>query len=104
MPLVMKFIMMLRCQREGRSLCRTYTPRMRKIVLGLAIATAATLTPAIAGAAAPQNDHNCVGAADSSLAGPGFGGLVSGIAKSSPGAIAASLDPFANCGNRGPRP
>jgi hypothetical protein len=104
MPLMVKFLMMLGCQREGRCFWRTYTPLMRKIVLGLAVAAAATLTPAIAGAAAPPNDHNCVGAADGSLAGPGFGGLVSGIAKSSPGAIAASLDPFANCGNRGPRP
>ena len=71
---------------------------MRKLFLGLFAALAITAAPAVAAASPTQNGHNCVGATDSSLAGPGFGGLVSGLAHSAPGAIAASLGPFANCG------
>jgi len=71
---------------------------MRTLLLGIITAVAVMAAPAAASASPTPNGHNCVGAADSSLAGPGFGGLVSGIAHSAPGAIAASLAPFANCG------
>jgi len=83
--------------------------RMRRIIVGIAITavTAAIVTaPGIAGAEPTPNGSNCVGVADSAgaLAG-GFGQeVVSGIASSSPGAIAASLDAFvsANCTRSGP--
>jgi hypothetical protein len=74
---------------------------VRKLLLGLVAVTAMTAAPAVAAAAASPtpNDHNCVGVADSSFAGPGFGGVVSSLAHTAPGAIAASLAPFANCGH-----
>ncbi len=74
---------------------------MRTLLLGIITAVAVTAAPVAAAASPTPNGHNCVGVADSSLAGPGFGGLVSGIAQSAPGAIAESLDPFANCGQTG---
>jgi hypothetical protein len=72
---------------------------VRKLLLGLVAVLTITAVPSVAAADPPKNDHNCVGFADSLLAGPTFGGLVSGLAHMAPGAIAASLGPFANCGN-----
>ena len=75
---------------------------MRKFLFGVTAAVALAVAPAaagVAGAAPTPNAHNCVGVADSGFAGPGFGAVVSGIARSMPGAIAASLGPFANCGH-----
>ncbi len=73
---------------------------MRRIVTAAALVVTAVLAaPHSASADPAPNGHNCVGVTDSSLAAPGFGQLVSSIATSSPGAIADSLDDFANCGN-----
>lgn len=79
---------------------------MRKIVIGIAIMAAFAAAPTNAGAQPPPNGRNCVGVADSAGArAGGFGQVVSGIATSSPGAIAASLEAFvsANCTRSGPR-
>ena len=75
---------------------------MRRTMRAVALGAAITVIPTVAGADPPPNEHNCVGATDSSFAGPGFGGVVSGIARSGPGAIADSLEAFANCGQTGP--
>ena len=78
---------------------------MRKIFLGIAIAVALASAPADAGAQPPPNGRNCVGVADSAGARAGsFGEVVSDIATSSAGAIAASLEEFvsANCSRSGP--
>ncbi len=78
---------------------------MRRIIVGIVIMVAAANAPAIAGAEPPPNGFNCVGVADSAGAGAGgFGGVVSGIATTGPGAIAASLEGFvsANCTRPGP--
>ena len=78
---------------------------MRKMIVGIVL-TAATVTgPAIASAEPPPNGRNCVGVADSAGArAGGFGQVVSDIATSSPGAIAASLEAFVtvNCTRPGP--
>jgi hypothetical protein len=76
---------------------------MRKFIFIVTLAGTMVAAEGVAAADPPPNQHNCVGVADSSLAGPGFGALVGGIARSRAGAIADSLDPFANCGNTGPR-
>ena len=78
---------------------------MRKIIAGLMIAAATATVPVIASAEPPPNGRNCVGLADSAGAhAGGFGQVVSDIATSSPGAIAASLEAFvgANCTRPGP--
>jgi hypothetical protein len=79
---------------------------MRRIIVGIAAITAAIVTaPGIAGAQPTPNGRNCVGVADSAGArAGGFGEVVSGLAGSGPGAIAASLDAFvsANCTRPGP--
>ncbi len=76
---------------------------MRRFFMASVVAAAVALVPATVRADPPPNDHNCVGVADSGLAGPGFGAIVSGIARSGPHAIADTLGPFANCGATGPR-
>jgi hypothetical protein len=78
---------------------------MRKILVSILLVAAGAAAPAIASAEPPPNGRNCVGVADSAGArAGGFGGVVSGIATSSPQAIAASLDAFvsANCTRPGP--
>jgi hypothetical protein len=76
---------------------------MRTLILGVTTAIALVAAPAAASASPTPNGHNCVGVADSSLAGPGFGNsVVSPLAHSAPGAVAAALGSFANCG-RTPR-
>jgi hypothetical protein len=78
---------------------------MRRIIVGIVLTAAIATAPAIAGAEPPPNGRNCVGVADSAGArAGGFGRVVSGIATSSPGAIAASLEAFvsANCTRPGP--
>jgi hypothetical protein len=72
---------------------------MRRLLLGVITAIAVMAAPTAVSASPTPNGHNCVGAADSSLAGPGFGtSVVSPIAQSAPGAIAATLGSFVNCG------
>jgi hypothetical protein len=72
---------------------------MRTLPLGVITAIAVMVTPAAALASPTPNGHNCVGVADSSLAGPGFGTtVVSPLARSAPGAVAATLGSFVNCG------
>jgi hypothetical protein len=78
---------------------------MRKILVSILLVAAGAAAPAIASAEPPPNGRNCVGVADSAGArAGGFGGVVSGIATSSPQAIAASLDAFVstNCTRPGP--
>jgi hypothetical protein len=78
---------------------------MGKIIVGIVLIAAGAAAPAMASAEPPPNGRNCVGVADSAGArAGGFGGVVSGIATSSPQAIAASLDAFvsANCTRPGP--
>ena len=78
---------------------------MRRIIVGIMITATIGTAPAIARAEPPPNGRNCVGVADSAGArAGGFGGVVSSIATSSPGAIAASLEAFvnANCSRPGP--
>jgi hypothetical protein len=72
----------------------------RTYVVTAIVACAIVAAPATAFAAAPPNEHNCSGAADSALAGPGFGQLVSGLSRQFPAAIPTLFD-FANCGNNG---
>ena len=74
---------------------------MRRFIFIATLSGTLVAAQGVGAADPPPNEHNCVGVADSSFAGPGFGGVVSGIAHSGAGAIAASLDPFANCGDRG---
>jgi hypothetical protein len=79
--------------------------RMRRIIVGLAITAATVAAPGIASAQPTPNGRNCVGVADSAGArAGGFGPVVSGIATSGPGAIAASLEAFvsAYCTRPGP--
>jgi hypothetical protein len=79
--------------------------RMRRIIVGVVMTATIAIAPAIAGAEPPPNGRNCVGVADSAGArAGGFGGVVSGIASSGPGAIATSLATFvsANCTRPGP--
>jgi hypothetical protein len=72
---------------------------MRALLLGVVTAVAVMAAPAAVSASPTPNGHNCVGVADSSLAGPGFGpGVVSPLARSAPGAVAATLGSFVNCG------
>ena len=74
---------------------------MRRIsVATVIVASAVVAVPAAALADAPPNAHNCSGAADSALAGPDFGTVVSGLARQFPAAIPTLFD-FANCGNNG---
>ena len=74
---------------------------MRRISFAAAITFGVCLAaPTTTLANPPPNEHNCAGVADSMLAGPGFGGVVSGVAQQSPAAIAIDFD-FANCGNNG---
>jgi hypothetical protein len=80
---------------NSREVCMRRTTIAAVIISGGILAA-----PATALADPPPNDHNCAGAADSMLAGPGFGGVVSGLAQQSPAAIAILFD-FANCGNNG---
>lgn len=78
---------------------------MRKIIVGIMLTAASATAPALASAEPPPNGRNCVGVADSAGArAGGFGAVVSDIATSSPGAIAASLEAFvsANCTRPGP--
>ena len=78
---------------------------MRTIIIGAAIAAAIVTAPGIASAQPTPNGRNCVGVADSGGArAGGFGQVVSGIATSGPGAIAASPEAFvsANCSRPGP--
>jgi hypothetical protein len=79
---------------------------MRRFVLGLTIVAVAVVSaPTLASAQPTPNGSNCVGVADSAGArAGGFGGVVSGIATSGPGAIADSLRSFvsANCDRPGP--
>jgi hypothetical protein len=78
---------------------------MRRIIVGIVLTAAIVTVPAIAGAEPSPNGRNCVGVADSGGArAGGFGWVVSGIATSSAGAIAASLEAFvsANCTRPGP--
>lgn len=72
---------------------------MRALLLGGITAVAVMAAPAAVSASPTPNGHNCVGAADSSVAGPGFGtNVVSPLARSAPGAVAAALGSFVNCG------
>jgi hypothetical protein len=78
---------------------------MRKVLVGVAVAAAAVTAPALATAQPTPNWNNCVGVADSGGArAGGFGQVVSGIATSGSGAIAASLEAFvtANRSRSGP--
>ena len=58
---------------------------MRTLLLGVITAVAVMAAPAAVSASPTPNGHNCVGVADSSLAGPGFGtGVVSPLARAAP--------------------
>ena len=65
---------------------------MKKLIAALLISTTLFLGAATAAlAAAEPNGENCVGASASSAPKPGFGPVVSEIAKSAPGAVRALI-------------